>query len=142
MSPSSVAVSMSWLDALAYGPFERANGMRLPPTMAARRVFTGFTVSATLCRVKEHVSGLTTDQPRVDGRSARWNDHRVARREELIDAALAAIDEYGSEVGMDKIPPPAPPSKPVIYRYFADKNELYRAVGKRVIARIVDALQG
>ena len=104
--------------------------------------------------MKEHVSGLTAaeangagaeplvDVPRVDGRSARWNDHRVARREELIDAAIAAIDEYGSEVGMDQIAAAARTSKPVIYRYFADKNELYRAVGKRVIARIVEALHG
>src|SRR3954451_8003880 len=35
--PSSVAVSMSWLDACAYAEFDRANGMRLPPRTAARR---------------------------------------------------------------------------------------------------------
>jgi AcrR family transcriptional regulator len=96
--------------------------------------------------VKEPVSGVTepagAEPPRVDGRSARWNEHRVARREELIDAAVAAIDRYGSEVGMDQIAAAARTSKPVIYRYFADKNELYRAVGKRVITRIVEALQG
>ncbi|MDF9814912.1 hypothetical protein M2266_004143 [Streptomyces sp. SPB162] len=28
---------MSWLDAVAYGPSERANGMRLPATTATRR---------------------------------------------------------------------------------------------------------
>jgi hypothetical protein len=28
---------MSWLDASEYGPFERANGIRLPPRIAARR---------------------------------------------------------------------------------------------------------
>jgi AcrR family transcriptional regulator len=76
----------------------------------------------------------------VDGRSARWNEHRLTRREELIDAALSAIDEYGSEVGMDQIAAAAHTSKPVIYRYFADKNELYRAVGRRVIDRIVQTL--
>jgi AcrR family transcriptional regulator len=90
--------------------------------------------------VKEHVSGATP--ARVDGRSARWTEHRVTRREELIDAALAAIDAHGSEVGMDQIAAAAHTSKPVIYRYFADKDELYRAVGKRVIAQIVDALRG
>ena len=31
------AVSMSWFDALLYSLLERANGMRLPPTMTARR---------------------------------------------------------------------------------------------------------
>jgi AcrR family transcriptional regulator len=64
----------------------------------------------------------------------------MTRREELVDAAMSAIDTYGSEVGMDQIAAAAHTSKPVIYRYFADKNELYRAVGKRVIARIVEAL--
>jgi AcrR family transcriptional regulator len=42
---------------------------------------------------------------------------------------------------MDQIAAAAGTSKPVIYRYFSDKNELYRAVGRRVIARIVTALQ-
>src|SRR5688572_15504728 len=38
MSPSSVAVSMSWLDSRAYLPLERANGIRLPPSTATRRM--------------------------------------------------------------------------------------------------------
>src|SRR4051794_27095978 len=42
---------------------------------------------------------------------------------------------------MDQIAAVARTSKPVIYRYFSDKTDLYRAVGKRVIARIVEALQ-
>lgn len=88
------------------------------------------------------VTGVEPDEPRVDGRSTRWDSHRTARREELIDAAVAAVDEFGSEVGLDQIAAVARTSKPVIYRYFADKNELYRAVGRRVVARIVAALQG
>lgn len=42
---------------------------------------------------------------------------------------------------MDQIAAAAATSKPVIYRYFTDKGELYRAVGQRVISQIVDALQ-
>ena len=146
---------MSWLEAVAYGPLERAKGIRFPPTMAARRLFTGTTVSATLCLVKKPVSRVTgalealtrtalgSDAlPRIDGRSARWTAHRIARREELIDAAVAAVNEFGSNVGMDQIAAAARTSKPVIYRYFADKNDLYRAVGERVIAQIVSTLRG
>jgi AcrR family transcriptional regulator len=77
----------------------------------------------------------------VDGRSSRWTEHRATRREELLDAAVAAVKEFGSDVGMDQIAVAANTSKPVIYRYFADKNELYRAIGKRIIAQIVSALQ-
>jgi AcrR family transcriptional regulator len=102
--------------------------------------------------VKDPVSGPTpepdldgTDAPadaaaRVDGRAARWTEHRATRREELIDAAIAAINEHGDEVGMDQIAANARTSKPVIYRYFADKDELYRAVGSRVVRQIVEAL--
>ncbi len=78
--------------------------------------------------------------PRVDGRAARWTEHRATRREELIDAAIAAINELGSDVGMDQIAAVANTSKPVIYRYFADKDELSRAVGSRVVRQIVEAL--
>ncbi|HZC73302.1 MAG TPA: TetR/AcrR family transcriptional regulator [Jatrophihabitans sp.] len=79
---------------------------------------------------------------RVDGRAARWTEHRKARREELIDAALDAVKEFGSDVGMDQIAAAAHTSKPVIYRYFAHKGDLYRAVGERVIAQVVTALRG
>ena len=78
---------------------------------------------------------------RIDGRAARWTEHRAQRREELIDAAIAAINLHGSHAGVDQIAAVARTSKPVIYRYFADKNELYRAVADRVIARVVTALQ-
>ncbi len=87
-------------------------------------------------------NGRGPDDPiRVDGRAARWTEHRVARREELIDAAVAAVRDFGSDVGMDQIAAAARTSKPVIYRYFSDKNELYRAVGQRVIAQVVTALR-
>lgn len=82
------------------------------------------------------VSGVTDD-----GRRSRWNAHRAARREELLDAAVAAVNEYGPEVGMDQIAAVAATSKPVIYRYFSDKSDLYRAVGERVVRQIATALQ-
>ncbi|HET6876871.1 MAG TPA: TetR/AcrR family transcriptional regulator [Jatrophihabitans sp.] len=82
------------------------------------------------------VSGVTDD-----GRRSRWVAHRAARREELIDAAVAAVNEYGPEVGMDQIATVAATSKPVIYRYFSDKSDLYRAVGERVVQQIVAVLQ-
>ena len=40
-SPSSAAMNISWLEASAYAVFERANGMRLPPRTATRRVARG-----------------------------------------------------------------------------------------------------
>ncbi|WP_375497983.1 TetR/AcrR family transcriptional regulator [uncultured Jatrophihabitans sp.] len=77
----------------------------------------------------------------TDGRSSRWDSHRLARREQLIDAAIVAVKEHGTDAGMDQIAAAARTSKPVIYRYFADKNELYRAMGERIIGVIARALQ-
>ncbi|MEO8888601.1 MAG: TetR/AcrR family transcriptional regulator, partial [Jatrophihabitantaceae bacterium] len=82
----------------------------------------------------------TTRSGRPDGRSSRWSAHRSARRDELIDAAIAAIGEYGAAAGMDQIAAKAGTSKPVVYRYFADKSELYRAVSTRLVERVLRTL--
>jgi AcrR family transcriptional regulator len=82
----------------------------------------------------------------VDGRSARWAEHRAARRAELIEAAMEAIREHGVNVGMDQIARTARTSKPVIYRYFADKADLYRAIvvqtAGTLLQRVVAAIDG
>ncbi|MFS3127791.1 TetR/AcrR family transcriptional regulator [Nocardioides sp. Bht2] len=81
-----------------------------------------------------------------DGRSARWNTHRSDRRAELIEAAVAAIDEHGPDVSVAMIAKEAGVSKPVIYRYFADKSELHAAVAHwaadQVLTRIRPAMLG
>jgi AcrR family transcriptional regulator len=77
---------------------------------------------------------------RKDGRSARWTEHRVARRMALIESAITAIREHGAGVGMDQIAAVAHTSKPVIYRYFADKADLHRAIVGRAAADLLDRL--
>jgi AcrR family transcriptional regulator len=72
----------------------------------------------------------------TDGRRARWDEHRQQRRAELIEAAIVAVRDYGDSVGMDQIAAVAHTSKPVIYRYFADKAELYQAVGQRMATQL------
>lgn len=76
--------------------------------------------------------GDVGDGRTTDGRRARWADHRAARRDELIDATVRAVRKHGAGVGMDQIAAEAHTSKPVMYRYFSDKSDLYRAVGGRV----------
>jgi AcrR family transcriptional regulator len=94
-------------------------------------------VCDTVGNVKSDVSADTA----VDGRRTRWTAHRASRREELIDAAIRAIARHGAGVGMDQIAADARTSKPVIYRYFADKTDLHRAVTDRVVRTIIATLR-
>jgi len=75
-----------------------------------------------------------------DGRSTRWSDHREARRAELVAAAVADIDEHGPSASIAEIAQSAGVSKPVLYRYFSDKDDLYRAVGQWVAEQVTLAV--
>ena len=79
-----------------------------------------------------------------DGRATRWDTHREERRGELVEAAVRAIDRLGADVSMAAIAVEAGVSKPVLYRYFADKDQLHAAVGQwaahEVLGRAVPKL--
>lgn len=79
-----------------------------------------------------------------DGRATRWDSHREERRVELVEAAVRAIDRHGPGVSMAAIAVEAGVSKPVLYRYFSDKDQLHAAVGQwganEVLARVVPGL--
>ena len=77
----------------------------------------------------------------IDGRDARWAEHRVARRRELVDHALRAIRHHGAGVGMDEIAAQAGTSKTVIYRHFGGRAGLYVAVVESVHQFIHHGLQ-
>ncbi|WP_425577576.1 TetR/AcrR family transcriptional regulator [Nocardia callitridis] len=70
---------------------------------------------------------------RPDGRKRRWRQHKIDRREELVDGTLAAVRARGSGAGMDEIAAEIGVSKTVLYRYFSDKNDLVRATMQRFI---------
>ena len=80
----------------------------------------------------------------ADGRSTRWSAHREARRAELVEAAVTAIDHLGPLAGIEDIAAAAGVSKPVLYRYFSDKADLHTAVGTwgadLVLERLLPAL--
>ncbi len=68
---------------------------------------------------------------KTDGRKRRWHQHKVERRNELVDGTLEAIRRRGSNVSMDEIAAEIGVSKTVLYRYFVDKNDLTTAVMMR-----------
>jgi AcrR family transcriptional regulator len=68
----------------------------------------------------------------ADGRKERWRLHREARRAELIHQVIAVVHERGADIGMDDISAVSGTAKPVFYRYFHDKADLFLAVGRAV----------
>lgn len=85
--------------------------------------------------------GSTAVDAPLDGRATRWDGHRRARREELLDGVTAAVRAHGADVGMDQIASSVGTSKAVIYRYFTDKDDLNRCVGRRLAADVVARIQ-
>jgi AcrR family transcriptional regulator len=83
------------------------------------------------------VAGVSpTPQESSDGRRSRWTEHRRARREDLVAAAVEAVRASGPAFSVDDVARSAGVSKTVIYRYFTDKDELVDAV----LARISNAV--
>jgi AcrR family transcriptional regulator len=78
---------------------------------------------------------------RRDRRDSRWDEHRRARREQLVDATLAAVGKHGAGVGMEEIATEAGTSKTVVYRHFADRSELHVAVCARVAEQLTHKLR-
>lgn len=78
---------------------------------------------------------------RPDARRQRWHGHRVARRAQLVEAAIRVIRRDGAGASMDGIAAEAGVSKPVLYRHFADQSALYLAVGQQVADTLLGALR-
>lgn len=56
----------------------------------------------------------------------------------MIEATLRAIDEYGPELSIDDVVKTAGVPRPKLYRFFADKETLFTAVGERVQELIIE----
>jgi AcrR family transcriptional regulator len=86
-------------------------------------------------RVKRRSGGSPRASGRLEGsgdaRRDRWRKHRIARRAEFVEAALRALDEHGPDLGMEDVAAAAGVTKPVLYRHFEDKADLFLALGQR-----------
>jgi AcrR family transcriptional regulator len=69
---------------------------------------------------------------KVDARSERWREHRKKVRNEIVEAAFRAIDRLGPDLSVREIAEEAGTAKPKIYRHFADKSDLFHAIGQRL----------
>jgi AcrR family transcriptional regulator len=76
----------------------------------------------------------------IDGRSTRWDAHNARRRDQLIDAAIAAVEADGPGVGVGRIAERAGVRRPVFYRHFKDRDELDEQIRLRVLATLMTQL--
>lgn len=83
------------------------------------------------------IDGNPVRGPKTDGRKRRWEEHKIARREELVDGTLEAIRNRGSNAGMDEIAAEIGVSKTVLYRYFTDKSDLTKATTLRFVETVL-----
>lgn len=115
------------------------------PTSAARAAVNA---AATLTReLEQRVLTPAVEAVASDGRKQRWERHKLERRAELTSGTIEAVRELGAEAGMDDIARHIGVSKTVLYRYFADKNDLAAAVTlayveTTVMPRLIEALSG
>jgi AcrR family transcriptional regulator len=80
---------------------------------------------------KPSKSSSRDEEATGDARRDRWRKHRIARRKEFVEAALRALDKHGPDLGMEDVAAEAGVTKPVLYRHFDDKADLYVALGQR-----------
>ncbi|MGO4258581.1 TetR/AcrR family transcriptional regulator [Marmoricola sp. RAF53] len=77
-----------------------------------------------------------------DGRDERWAAHREERRGQILDAAIAVIEATpeGEEIHVRQIAQEAGLGRAVLYRHFADRADLDRAVQRRILQMLMDTL--
>lgn len=96
------------------------------PTSAARAAVNA---AAILTReLEQRILTPAVGAVASDGRKQRWEKHKQQRRSELTSGTIEAVRALGPDAGMDDIARHIGVSKTVLYRYFADKNDLAAAV--------------
>ncbi len=76
-----------------------------------------------------------------DGRSTRWDPHRRERRLSIINAAIAAVEEYGPDVLTAQIAEQAGVPRTHVYRHFDGKPALDLAVTTHVANQIGESIR-
>ncbi len=67
---------------------------------------------------------------------------REARRLEFVEAAIEVIRAEGPGASMDQVAAKIGITKPVVYRYFGDRNGMYRAVAERYCGELRNKFRG
>ena len=82
------------------------------------------------------------DHPRRVGRPPGPTRDKAERRDELLEAATAAIRRIGADATMAELAAAAGVTKPILYSHFGDKAGLGAALAKRVVSELNETLLG
>ncbi|MFJ3642023.1 TetR/AcrR family transcriptional regulator [Streptomyces sp. NPDC090108] len=86
------------------------------------------------------MADTTNQRAEADGRSTRWNAHRARRQTDVLDAAVAAIEEDGPDVGVKQIAERIGLPRSVVYRHFKDRAELDELIRGRIVESLMACL--
>ncbi|MCX3058208.1 TetR/AcrR family transcriptional regulator [Streptomyces beihaiensis] len=75
----------------------------------------------------------TGGEPQIDGRSTRWDEHKAQRQLELVDAAVALIEEEGARFRVQRLAERVGLPRSVLYRHFKDRASLEEMIRRRVV---------
>ncbi len=76
----------------------------------------------------------------ADGRTARWAGHREQRRADFVEGAIAVLEREGPGVTIDQIAAERGVTRQALYRQFADRADLDRAIAARAADLLLDVL--
>lgn len=77
----------------------------------------------------------------MDGRSIRWEAHNASQRDRIVQAALDLIEETGDVPPLLDVGRRAGVSRSVLYRQFADRDDLEAAIQTRGLAMFWEAVE-
>ncbi|NEB74560.1 TetR/AcrR family transcriptional regulator [Streptomyces sp. SID14478] len=83
----------------------------------------------------------TGEDPQIDGRSTRWGEHKAQRQVELVDAAVALIEEEGAPFRVQRLAERVGLPRSVLYRHFKDRASLDELVRRRVVESFVKRME-
>jgi AcrR family transcriptional regulator len=88
----------------------------------------------------EPMAAVTSSGTR-DGRSTRWDPHRRRRRAAIIDAAIAAIEEFGPDALTAQVAEKAGVPRTHVYRHFEGKHALDLAVSRHAARQVGESIR-
>ncbi|MET9560109.1 TetR/AcrR family transcriptional regulator [Streptomyces tauricus] len=87
------------------------------------------------------MADTTGGEPQIDGRSTRWEDHKAQRQVDLVDAAVALIEDEGTRFKLQRLAERVGLPRSVLYRHFKDRATLDELIRRRVVESFMRGIE-